>query len=80
MPDLKLPSQKRGLTVIDGAMVMVIILLIIQMWLLTTALEAFLAGHHETALPAAILSGLIFGACLGLYLFVGKVDFESRKP
>lgn len=73
-----LPPQNRGLTAIDGAMTLIVVLLIVQMWLLTAALEAFLAGHRETALPAAILSGLLFFACLGLYLFVDRVDAEVR--
>ena len=71
--------QSRGLTAINGAMALIILLLIIQVWLLSATLEAFLAGHHETALPAAIVSGLMFLACLGLYLFVDRVDAEARK-
>ena len=70
--------QRGGLTAIDGAMSLVVILLIVQMWLLTSALEAFLAGHHETALPACLISAGIFVACLCLYLFVDRVDAEVR--
>jgi len=73
------PRQTRGLTVIDGAMVLIIVLLIVQMWLLSATLEAFLAGHREAALPGAIISGLLFVACLVLYLFVDRVDSEVRR-
>jgi len=72
------PPQQRGLTAIDGAMFLIVILLIVQIWLVTATLEAFLAGHRETALPAAIISALVFLACLGLYLFVKRVDAEVR--
>jgi hypothetical protein len=71
--------QNRGLTAIDGAMALIVVLLIVQIWLLTATLESFLAGHHEAALPAAILSGLLFLCCLGLYLFVDGVDREVRR-
>jgi hypothetical protein len=74
-----LPPQRSGLTAIDGAMSLVVILLIVQMWLLTSALEASLAGHKETALPASIISGVILGACVCLYRFVDHVDSEVRK-
>lgn len=74
------PPQSRGLTAITGAMALVIILLIVQMWVLTATLESFLAGHAEPALPAAIFSGVLLLACLGLYLFVESVDAEARKP
>jgi hypothetical protein len=70
----------RGLTALDGAIGLIAILLVVQMWLLTATLEAFLGGHHETALPAAGLSGLLFAACLGLYRFIERVDREIRRP
>jgi predicted Co/Zn/Cd cation transporter (cation efflux family) len=73
------PRQTRGLTVIDGAMVLIIVLLIVQMWLLSATLEAFLAGHREAVLPGAIISGILFAACLTLYLFVDRVDAEVRR-
>lgn len=73
------PSQKRGLTAIDGAIALIVLLLIVQIWLITATLETYLAGYHETALPAAIVSGLIFLACAGLYLFIDRVDSEARS-
>lgn len=73
------PPGRRGLTAIDGALALIAILLIVQMWLLTATLESFLAGHHEGALPAALVSGVLFLACVGLYLFVEGVDREERR-
>jgi len=72
-------AHGRGLVSIDGALSLIAVLLIVQMWLLTAALESYLAGHHETALPAAILSAVLFAACLGLYLFVEAIDAEVRR-
>ena len=73
------PPQARGLTAIDGAMALIAILLIVQIWLLSATLESFLAGHREVALPAAIVSALIFLACFGLFLFVDRVDRDVRR-
>jgi hypothetical protein len=73
------PPQKRGLTAIDGAMALIVILLIVQIWLLSATLESYLAGHREAALPGAIISGLLFAACLGLYRFVDHIDSEIRR-
>lgn len=73
-----LPPQTRGLTAIAGAMSLIAILLIVQIWLLSAALESFLRGNHSTALPAAIFSGVMFLICLGLYIFVSHVDSEVR--
>jgi hypothetical protein len=73
-----LPPQNRGLTAIAGAMSLIAVLLIVQIWLLSAALESFLTGNHRSALPAAIFSGVMFLICMGLYLFVDRVDAEVR--
>ncbi len=73
------PQQSRGLTAIDGAMALIVILLMVQIWLLSATLEAYLAGHREAAVPGAIISGLLFVACLALYLFVDRIDSEVRR-
>ena len=79
MEPSRFPPERRGLTAIDGALALIAILLIVQMWLLTATLESFLAGHHEGTLPAAIASALLFLACFGLYRFVQGVDREVRR-
>ena len=73
------PPQGRGLTAIDGAMALIVILLIVQIWLLSATLEGYLAGHREVALPGAVCSGLLFLVCLGLYLFVIRIDSDIRQ-
>ena len=73
------PPQDRGLTAIDGAMVLIVVLLIVQIWLLSATLESYLAGHREAAVAGAILSAMLFAACLGLYRFVERIDSEVRK-
>lgn len=74
-----LPPQNRGLTAIAGAMSLIAVLLIVQIWLLSAALESFLSGNRHTALPAAVFSGVMFLICLGLYAFVDRVDSEVRS-
>ena len=73
------PRQTRSLTAIDGAMVLIVVLLLVQIWLLSATLESYLAGHREAAVPGAIISGILFLACLALYLFVDRVDSEIRR-
>jgi hypothetical protein len=80
MDNLERSKQPRGLVAIDGAMALMVILLIVQVWLLSATLETFLAGHTGAVLQAAIFSGLVFLGCLALDLFVTQVDQDSRKP
>lgn len=71
--------MRRGLTAIDGAMALIVILLMVQVWLLSATLEAYLAGHRDAALPGALLSALLFAACFALYRFVERVDADIRQ-
>jgi hypothetical protein len=73
------PPPNRSLTAIDGAIALIAVLLIVQMWLLTATLEGFLAGHHELALPGAGLSAVLFAACFALYAFIRRADRLSRR-
>ncbi len=79
MPETPLPPRKHGLTAIDGALALIALLLIVQMWLLTATLESYLAGHHEVVLPATLISGAFFLISGGLYLFVIRIDIEARQ-
>jgi hypothetical protein len=74
-----MPAQRRGLTAIDGVITLIVVLLIVQMWLLSATLAAFLAGHRGSVLPAAIVSGLIFAGCAALYGFVEGIDKRARR-
>jgi hypothetical protein len=80
MANLERSKQRRGLVAINGAMALIVILLIAQIWLLSATLESFLAGLTAAVLPAAIVSGVVFSGCLAVDLFVTRIDQESRKP
>lgn len=69
--------MNRRLTAMDGAMALLVLLLIVQVWLLAATLDAYLAGHAEAALPGAIVSGLIFAACGALYVFVERLNRDK---
>ena len=71
-------NRRKGITAIDGAMALIAILLVVQMWLLTATVEAFIAGHDESILPAAVISGIVFAACAGLFIFIRRIDATVR--
>jgi hypothetical protein len=74
----RLPHRP-GLVVIDGALALIAILLIVQMWLLSATLDAFLAGRRAVVLPAALVSiGLCVG-CATLAMFVRRVDSREGR-
>ncbi len=73
-------TQNRGLGAIDGAMSLILILLIVQIWLVSATLNSYLAGYDEAVLPGAIISGILFLGCVGLYRFVTGVERRLGGP
>ena len=74
-----LSKQKKGLVAIDGAMALIVLLVIIQIWLLSATLDSYLSNRHQAAVPAAVISAVIFLFCFGLYRFVERIDRDVRK-
>ena len=62
----------------DGAMALIVVLLMVQVWLLSATLDAYLSGHRDVALPGAIVSGILFAACAALYLFVQRLESSAK--
>jgi hypothetical protein len=77
--DPSTPQRNRGLTAMDGAMAIIVLLLIVQVWLLSATLDAYLAGHRDAAVPGAMVSGLLFLACGALYRFVVRIERQAKK-
>jgi Sec-independent protein secretion pathway component TatC len=72
-------TRQQGSVLFSGILVLIATLVIIQLWLLTAALEALLA--HETAVlaPAAIASFVLFLINGGLLVYVESFDRRVRK-
>ncbi len=59
-------------------MALIVLPLIVQVWLLSATLDAYLAGHRDAAIPGAIVSGILFLVCGGLYRFVVRIERQGR--
>jgi hypothetical protein len=70
--------RSRLLTAVDGALALMAVLLVTQMWLLTATLESVLAGHDDAALPGVALSAVLFAGCAGLLGFIHRLDRRMR--
>jgi len=67
------------LATVDGALALIAVVVIVQMWLLTATLESWLAGHHGVALPAALASGGLCAVAVALLLVVNRADRRARE-
>ena len=67
-------TRDQRLTVINGMLAFVIILVILQLWLLTATMNAFLGGDESVIWPAAIGSAVCFLLNVGLLAFLGRIE------
>jgi divalent metal cation (Fe/Co/Zn/Cd) transporter len=52
----------------------VVIIVILQLWLLTATMNAFLGGDDTAVWPAAIASALCFALNVGLLLYLRRIE------
>jgi hypothetical protein len=72
-------NRDKRIPAVNGALGMIVLLVVAQMWLVTATLESYLAGHRGPAVPGAVVSGVLFAACGALALFIGGVDRKARE-
>ncbi|MCE9574288.1 MAG: hypothetical protein K8W52_14165 [Deltaproteobacteria bacterium] len=72
------PDRHRALAALDGAIALLVVILIAQMWVLGASLESYLAGHRDSALVGAITSAVLFAGSFGLFLFIRRLDRPAR--
>ncbi|MBZ0114814.1 MAG: hypothetical protein K8J08_20305 [Thermoanaerobaculia bacterium] len=67
-------SRAQRIPILAGVVSLVVLIVILQLWLLTATMNAYLGGDRAIALPAAMASLLCFGLNLGLLRYVFRVD------
>ena len=72
---LKRPfSRDQRTTIVYGMLVFVLIVVILQLWLLTATMNAFLAGQERVILPAAVASIICFALNAGLLSYIYRME------
>jgi len=62
------------MTMVNGTLVLAIVLVVLQLWLLTATVNAYLGGDRSTAVPAALASLACLGVNLWLLRYLYKLD------
>jgi hypothetical protein len=65
------------MTVVQGMLAFVLITVVIQLWLLTATMNAYLGGDETIVWPAAAASLVCLGLNAGLLLFLRRLE---RRP
>lgn len=69
-------TPQQGSTLFSAVLVLIATLVVIQLWLVATAVDAMLSRQIEVLLPSAIASGVLFVLAAGLLGYV--VSFDER--
>ncbi len=64
-------------TVYTGLLLFSLVLILLQLWLCVSALELALGGDARMAVPAGLLSALIFA--VQVWIYVGLRRIEKRQ-
>lgn len=68
-------ARKQRMTIVLGILCLVIIIVILQLWLLTASMNAYLGGDESVLIPAALASLVCLGLNAGLLWYL--YDLES---
>ena len=67
-------TREQKTTIVYGILCVVIVLVVLQLWLLTATMNAYLGGDTEVVWPAAIASLVCFLLNLGLLRHLYAMD------
>lgn len=63
-------SRQQKMTIVYGILCIVLVIVVLQLWLITATMNAFLGGQESVILPAAIASAVCFSLNAGLLRYV----------
>jgi len=67
-------ARSQRATINAGILSIVLIIVILQLWLLTATMDAYLGGDDAIVLPAALASLACFGLIAGLFRYWRRLE------
>lgn len=67
-------SRSQRMTIVNGALLFAVVVVILQLWLLTATMNAFLGGDTTTSVPAALASLACLVVNLALLRYLYRLD------
>ena len=67
-------TREQRLTIVYGMLCIVLLLVVLQLWLLTATMNAYLGGDEAIIWPAAAASTVCFALNLGLLRYLYKLE------
>jgi hypothetical protein len=67
-------TREQRMTIVYGMLCIILILVVLQLWLLTATMNAYLGGDEAVIWPAAAASGVCLLLNLGLLRYLYKIE------
>lgn len=67
-------ARSQRMTIVNGILVFVVLIVILQLWLLSATMNAYLGGDMTVAVPAALASIACLALNLGLLRHLYRFD------
>jgi hypothetical protein len=67
-------SREQRLTIVHGMLIFVLIIVMLQLWLLTATMNAWLGGDDSLVWPAAAASVACLALNVGLFAYLLRVE------
>ena len=71
-------TREQRTPIVQGMLVFVLILVMLQLWLLTATMNAWLGGDDSVVWPAAAVSIGVFALNAGLLAYLGRIERTRR--
>ncbi len=71
-------TREQRMTIVYGMLCIVLVLVVIQLWLLTATMNAYLGGDEAIIWPAAVASGVCLALNLGLLRYLYKLESDEQ--
>src|SRR5260370_36699130 len=71
--------RDRRMLVVNGMLCLILVLVVLQLWLLTATMNAYLGGDQEAIWPAALASLVCFGLCVGLLQYLYALERPAER-
>jgi hypothetical protein len=71
-------SRDQRTTIVYGMLVFVLMIVILQLWLLTATMNAWLGGDDSVVWPAAAVSAGGLALNVGLLTYLGRIERTRR--
>ena len=71
-------SREQRVTIIQGMLMLVMVVVVLQLWLLTATMNAWLGGDDAIVWPAAAASAACLALNVGLFRYLVRME-RTRK-